>query len=257
MKGSAQIAQVRWRSRRGILELDLYLVPFAERGYAELPAAQKAAYLELLKRDDWEILDWLQKRNAPEAPFAAIVECIRDAAGRGRQDTQAAAIAARAEGTEGASVLGGHREAHRPAGSPEASIGLATPPEAQLAGQAPARHEIPWTLGWEWFIAVALAHGLVGAALGWFVSPWWAAAVALSAAWKLLRTRPGERYLLLAFEDAIEVRRGESVLPRRGACWMTERWLVIPTARRVLPVRRGRLSPRNFARLRRAALAGG
>ena len=257
MKGSAQIARVRWRSRRGILELDLYLVPFAERDYAELPAAQKAAYLELLQRDDWEILDWLQQRKTPEAPFAAIVERIRDAAGRGCQDTQADSARARAEGMTGASVPAGNPDAHRAAGSPEASIGLAMPPELQLAGQAPARHEIPWTLGWEWFIAVALAHGLVGAALGWFVSPWWTVIVAFSAAWKLSRTRPGERYLLLAFEDAIEVRRGESVLPRRGACWMTERWLVIPTVRRVLLVRRGRLSPRNFARLRRAALAGG
>ena len=240
-----------------MLELDLYLVPFAEREYAGLSAAKKAAYAALLERDDWEILDWLQKRRPPGKPFAAIIERIRDAAGAGAAQTRRSTTA-KVEGITGATVAAGKLDAQRAPPSPDAPLGPAAPPLApQPSGQAPTRHEIPWTLGWEWFIAVALAHGLVGATLGWFVSPWWAAVVALSAAWKLSRTRPGERYLLLAFEDAIEVRQGESVLRRRGACWMTERWLVIPTARRVLPVRRGRLSPRSFARLRRAALAGG
>ena len=119
------------------------------------------------------------------------------------------------------------------------------------------RHEIPWTLGFDWFLAVGVLHVLVGGLLAWVFSPWWAAATGASLLWKWLRARPGERYLLLAFEDALEVRRGGSVLTRTGRCWMTEGWLVIPTSRRVLPVRRGRLSPQDFARLRRAALAGG
>lgn len=119
------------------------------------------------------------------------------------------------------------------------------------------RHEIRWTLGFDWFLAVGVLHVLVGALIAWAFSPWWVAAAAASLLWKWLRARPGERYLLLAFEDALEVRRGESVLTRTGRCWLTEAWLVIPTSRRVLPVRRGRLSPQDFARLRRAALAGG
>ena len=119
------------------------------------------------------------------------------------------------------------------------------------------RHEIPWTLGPDWFVAVGVLHLLVGGLLALFWSPWWAAVAAGSLLWKWLRARPGERYLLLAFEDALEVRRGESVLTRTGRCWLTEGWLVIPTSRRVLPVRRGRLPAQDFARLRRAALAGG
>ncbi len=120
-----------------------------------------------------------------------------------------------------------------------------------------ARHEIDWTLGVDWFLAVGLLHVLVGTVLGALWSPWWGLAAGASLAWKWLRARPNERYLLLAFEDALEVRRGKVVLRRTGPCWLTERWLVIPTSRRVLPVRRGRLSPQDFARLRRAALAGG
>ena len=120
-----------------------------------------------------------------------------------------------------------------------------------------ARHEIDWTLGVDWFVAVGVLHVLVGAVLGVVWSPWWGLAAGASLAWKWLRARPGERYLLLAFEDALEVRRGNLVLRRAGPCWLTESWLVIPTSGRVLPVRRGRLSPQDFARLRRAALAGG
>lgn len=136
---------------------------------------------------------------------------------------------------------------------PEADAG---PPDGEYVAEHP-RHEISWTLGYDWFLAVGLLHVLVGGLLAWLFSPWWAAAATASLLWKWLRARPGERYLLLAFEDALEVRRGESVLRRTARCWMTEDWLVIPTSRRVLPVRGGRLPAQDFARLRRAALAGG
>ena len=130
-------------------------------------------------------------------------------------------------------------------------------PEAGDYVAAAPRHEIDWTLGLDWFVAVGVLHLLVGAVLGLLWSPWWVAAATASLAWKWLRARPDERYLILAFEDALEVRRGERVLKRSGPCWLTESWLVIPTAKRVLPIRRGRLSAQDFARLRRAALAGG
>lgn len=136
---------------------------------------------------------------------------------------------------------------------PEADAGLS---DGEYVAEHP-RHAIPWTLGFDWFLAVGVLHVLVGGLIVWAFSPWWAAAATASLLWKWLRARPGERYLLLAFEDALEVRRGESVLTRTSRCWLTEGWLVIPTSRRVLPVRRGRLSPQDFARLRRAALAGG
>ena len=77
--------RVSWRSRRGMLELDLYLVPFAEREYAGLSAAERESYRELLERPEWEILDWLQGRSAPPVALEAIVGRIRTAgAARGR-----------------------------------------------------------------------------------------------------------------------------------------------------------------------------
>lgn len=64
-----------------MLELDLYLVPFAEREFGRLSGAERMAYAELLRRDDWQILDWFHGRSEPEPPLAAIVERIRAAAG--------------------------------------------------------------------------------------------------------------------------------------------------------------------------------
>ena len=73
------LRQVRWRSRRGMLELDLYLVPFAERRYAELTQTDRAAYRELLGREDWEILDWLRRESPPVRRLTRIVELVREA----------------------------------------------------------------------------------------------------------------------------------------------------------------------------------
>ena len=57
--------RVLWRSRRGMLELDLLLVDFARARYPELAEAAKQAYRELLNIDDWVVLDWLRERAAP------------------------------------------------------------------------------------------------------------------------------------------------------------------------------------------------
>lgn len=58
--GDADAQRALWRSRRGMLELDLLLSRFAERSYPRLGKADQHAYLELLRMDDWRIWDWLQ-----------------------------------------------------------------------------------------------------------------------------------------------------------------------------------------------------
>lgn len=70
----ANAQRALWRSRRGMLELDLLLLRFAERSYLRLAEADQRAYLELLRLDDWRIWDWLQRAgaglsaSAPHAP---------------------------------------------------------------------------------------------------------------------------------------------------------------------------------------------
>ena len=70
--------RVLWRSRRGMLELDLVLVDFARARYSLLDCADQAAYRALLQEDDWTIWEWLQRRAAPPSPFVRIVEVIAD-----------------------------------------------------------------------------------------------------------------------------------------------------------------------------------
>ena len=65
------------RSRRGLLELDLFLVHFVEACYAALAAAEQTAYDELLLEEDTDILDWLKGEPVSNARFALIIERIR------------------------------------------------------------------------------------------------------------------------------------------------------------------------------------
>ena len=76
---SEDLRRIRWRSRRGMLELDLCLVPFAEHQYSGLALADRAAYRNLLEREDWEILDWLRRDSVPTPDLARIVTLVRDA----------------------------------------------------------------------------------------------------------------------------------------------------------------------------------
>ncbi len=150
--------------------------------------------------------------------------------------------------------MGKDREAigRNPSGDPSEPQDIRVPADT-LQPRFSGRREIRWSLGTDWFFAVGALHALLAISLGALLSPWWIAVCGASFALKTVRARPGEAYLLIAFDDRIEVRRRGAVLRLAGACWMTQRWLVIPTARRVLPVRRGRLSAQDFARLRRAA----
>ena len=67
--------RARWRSRRGILELDLMLTSFARSRYPELAAADQSAYRRLLEAEDWRLWDWLQG-EPPPAELARIVALV-------------------------------------------------------------------------------------------------------------------------------------------------------------------------------------
>ena len=65
------------RSRRGLLELDLILVPFVEAMYAELGADEQRAYDQLLTEEDTDILDWLKGAPVQDAKACSLIERIR------------------------------------------------------------------------------------------------------------------------------------------------------------------------------------
>jgi len=69
--------KLRWRSRRGLLELDLLLVNFVDDGYEELSTEEQGHYRRLLEEEDPDLLSWFS-RNAKSADpdLQALVEHI-------------------------------------------------------------------------------------------------------------------------------------------------------------------------------------
>ena len=64
------------RSRRGLLELDLLLLPFAEVVYAELSESEQQVYERLLLEDDVVLLEWLKGEPVGEADGQAMIDRI-------------------------------------------------------------------------------------------------------------------------------------------------------------------------------------
>lgn len=78
----SQTRRLQWRSRRGMLELELALAPFVQRRLQGLCAEDRDHYARLLEHDDWDIFDWMQGRADPPDPaLAAIIAEIRSAQG--------------------------------------------------------------------------------------------------------------------------------------------------------------------------------
>jgi antitoxin CptB len=69
--------RIRWRCRRGLLELDLILKAFLERGYDRLDAGQRRLFDELLEQPDNDLLDLALGRCEPEPRFSVVVELLR------------------------------------------------------------------------------------------------------------------------------------------------------------------------------------
>jgi antitoxin CptB len=69
--------RIRWRCRRGLLELDLVLEAFLERGYGRLDAGQRRLFSELLEQPDNDLLDLALGRSEPEPRYRSVVELLR------------------------------------------------------------------------------------------------------------------------------------------------------------------------------------
>jgi antitoxin CptB len=66
-----------WHSRRGMLELDVLLVPFLREAYPSLDDADRERYHKLLSCEDTDMFQWFMQKSTPEDPeLARIVEII-------------------------------------------------------------------------------------------------------------------------------------------------------------------------------------
>ena len=76
-----EYARLRWRCRRGMLELDLILMAFLDRHYHELEASDRLAFKRLLRTHDRTLLAYLQgAQRSDDKELMRIANKIRQAA---------------------------------------------------------------------------------------------------------------------------------------------------------------------------------
>lgn len=75
---NVDINRLFWGSRRGMLELDLVLMPFLENVYPSLEQSDKERYWLLLEEQDQDLFAWFMRREDPANPeLQRIVDIIR------------------------------------------------------------------------------------------------------------------------------------------------------------------------------------
>ncbi len=73
------LKKLRWQCRRGMLELDVILIPFLEQHYSQLNQQNQHHFAQLLAEADPDLYTWIMgygKSN--NLKLQGIVEVIRD-----------------------------------------------------------------------------------------------------------------------------------------------------------------------------------
>lgn len=77
MADNTEFNRLYWHSRRGMLELDVLLIPFLEEVYRDLPREDQLKYEKLLACEDADIWQWFMQRGQPDDPeLQSIVNMI-------------------------------------------------------------------------------------------------------------------------------------------------------------------------------------
>ncbi len=77
-KTRAEFNRCYWRSRRGLLELDLLLPAFVRARFETLSVSERQTLRRLLDCEDQDIWSWFQQRSEPEdAEISALLALIR------------------------------------------------------------------------------------------------------------------------------------------------------------------------------------
>ncbi|AIN56867.1 MULTISPECIES: succinate dehydrogenase assembly factor 2 [Pseudomonas] len=68
MVEQTELNRLFWHSRRGMLELDVLLVPFTQEVYPSLSEADRELYRRLLTCEDQDMFGWFMERTESEDP---------------------------------------------------------------------------------------------------------------------------------------------------------------------------------------------
>lgn len=78
MNDDLELSKLRWRARRGMLELDILLARWLNRGWRQSPSAQRVVFLRLLDTEDDKLWRWFLGHEVPgDVEIAALIERIR------------------------------------------------------------------------------------------------------------------------------------------------------------------------------------
>ncbi|OQX36868.1 MAG: hypothetical protein B0D91_08185 [Oceanospirillales bacterium LUC14_002_19_P2] len=66
MTTQEEMNRLFWHSRRGMLELDILLVPFAREVYPTLSEENQQRYVRLLECEDADLFAWFMEQEEPQ-----------------------------------------------------------------------------------------------------------------------------------------------------------------------------------------------
>jgi len=77
---AARKRRLRWRCRRGMLELDELFLAFLAHGYDQLNDAERDTFESMLESKDQDLLDWMLLQSEPaDGDYRNLVDKIRRA----------------------------------------------------------------------------------------------------------------------------------------------------------------------------------
>lgn len=71
MLGAQDKPRIKWACRRGMLELDVIIMPFFEECFDTLSAQEQQDFVMLLECDDPDLFSWLMKHGRSDNPALA------------------------------------------------------------------------------------------------------------------------------------------------------------------------------------------
>ena len=71
MFSQKRLARLKWACRRGMLELDVLLLPFVEQAFDDLTFEQQETFERLLTCDDPDLYAWIMGHKSCDDPALA------------------------------------------------------------------------------------------------------------------------------------------------------------------------------------------
>lgn len=79
MYSETDINRLHWHCRRGMLELDVLLIPFLKERFRQLAFEDQQRFERLIACEDQDIFSWVMRSAVPEDPdLKRIVDIILD-----------------------------------------------------------------------------------------------------------------------------------------------------------------------------------